>query len=510
MNSKSSKELLKNIVLNGTVAEKKELYSFSKNDDNKRVLNKFKYFARGNYARYFSSASPAFHDEMIINMIRSYRGENYINLAFRGSSKTSQAKLFLVFVLLNDIDKTRKYIKILSRDIKNPRQIVTDVYNMILEVRYIYGDVFEKEGDKKREETMSSFTTIGGVKLTAGTVGQTQRGHIQDAYRPDWLLFDDVEDRESVSSATITEGIIMRCDEAITGLAQGGNWCTLGNYISENGVIQWFINKSERILQITPIMDSNGVPTWSVFTVDKIAQLKKDSLDFFGEYMCDPSRSDGKFFDIDRIESDMKRIKPPEYVLNNTKYWKPYIQHHRYGLGADTSEGVGRDSSALAVFNFKTGELVATYDSNQISPELFAYEMVRVAREYGTCTLAPEINNMSGGIVISTLKAIPYENIYRQTDKLRVQEIESTKYGWHTNSRTKPQMFMDFRRDYNDGIIHIYDERVLKEMKSYSVTDLSETTGLTRHFDLLTAVIIAWQLKDVDNSKGVTVNYGEY
>ncbi len=504
-----SKEKIKHIVKEGTNADKIKLYSFSSKDSNEMVVKKFLIFARVNYLRYFKVESPEFHKAMILNLVKSYRGENYINLAFRGSSKTSLAKLFIVFVLLNDNDHYRKYIKILSRDLKNPRQIVTDVYNMILEVRYIYGDVFEKEGDKKREETMASFTLVSGVKLTAGTVGQTQRGHVQDAYRPDWLLFDDVEDRESVSSATITEGIILRCDEAITGLAQGGSWCVLGNYISENGVIQWFINKSERILQVTPIA-VDGVPTWGVFTVEKIEQLKKDSLDFYGEYMCDPSRSDGKFFDVDRIENDIRNVRSPDRIFNNTKYWQGFIQHHRYGMGADTSEGVGRDSSALAVFNFRTGDLVATYDSNQVSPELFAYEMVRVAGEYGSCVLAPEINNMSGGIVISTLKAIPYNNIYRQVDKLRVQEVESTKYGWHTNSRTKPQMFMDFRRDYNDGIIHIFDERVLKEMKSYSVTDLSETTGLTRHFDLLTAVVIAWQMKDVDNLKGVTVTYHQY
>lgn len=280
------KELIKTIILKGTPVEKRFLYSFSSKDSDKKVLKKFELFTRGNFIRFFKNDDAPFHKDMAMDFILSYRGKNLRELAFRSASKTSLFKLFLVFVLENDEDHSKKYIKIVSRDLKNPKQIVTDVYNMCLELIPIYGNVFEKEGDKKREETMGSFTMKCGVKLTAGTVGQAQRGHVQDAHRPDWLIFDDVEDRESVSSMVITEGIIGGCDEAITGLDINGSWVLLGNYISENGVVQWFLDKSNAITRVTPIMDSNGVPTWAIFNKGKIEELRKDSLDFYGEYMC--------------------------------------------------------------------------------------------------------------------------------------------------------------------------------------------------------------------------------
>ena len=69
---------------------------------------------------------------------------------------------------------------------------------------------------------------------------------------------------------------------------------------------------------------------------------------------------------------------------------------------------------------------------------------------------------------------------------------------------------MDFRRDYNDGLIHIYDEQVLKEMKSYGNADISETqkSKVTRHFDLLTSVVIGWQMKnELKERNQVTVDY---
>lgn len=492
-----ARQIIKDIIVKGTREEKIALFSFNKNDSNEKVYKKFQLFSKSNYIRFFKGQDAPFHQEMVMNFIRSYRGENYINLAFRGSSKTSLAKLFLVFVILNDTDKSRKYIKVLSRDIKNSKQIVTDVFNMCLDVQHIYGDVFEKEGEKKREERMDSFTLKSGVKLTAGSVGQAQRGHIQDAYRPDWLWFEDIEDRESISSQVITEGIIARCDEAIIGLDKQGSWFVTGNYISENGSIQWFLDKKNKIEQVTPILE-NEQPSWVVYTLQDIEKIKQDAEDFYGEYMCDPARSEGKFFDIDCIENDLKICKEPILVKSNTKYWFNRVVHHRYGIGADTGEGVMLDSSADAGFDFTTGDLVFTYHSNEIKPELFAYKIAEHGHEFGDCVIAPEINNMSGGIVIVTLKNI-YQNIYQAIDRTRIKEVESQKLGWHTNSRTKPQMFMDFRRDYNDGIVHIYDKQVLKEMKSYNNSDIIENpnSNITRHFDLLTAVVIAWQMKNV-------------
>lgn len=510
--NEAGRQIIKDIIHKGTPAEKKTLFGFTSQDSNEKVLKKFQLFSKSNYIRFFKGQDAPFHREMILNMIRAYRGERYINLAFRGSAKTSIGKLFLTFVVLNDKDRTHRYIKVLSRDIKNAKQIVTDVYNMCLDVFAIYGDVFEKEGEKKREERMDSFTMKSGIKLTAGSVGQTQRGMLQDAYRPSFLWFEDIEDRESISSQVMTEGVIAQCDEAIAGLDKNGSWMLTGNYISENGSIQWFLNKKGVVSQITPIM-RDGVPTWSMYSLAEIDKLKHDSEDFYGEYMQDPARSEGKFFDIDRIDRDLKNCREPSFIKDEVKYWNGYLAHHRYGIGADTAEGKELDCSTLACFDFVTGELVADYYSNIVKPELFAYSLAKVGKEYGECVVAPEINNMSGGIVIITLRNI-YENIFRAVDRTKLVEKEALQFGWHTTRVNKINMFMEFRKDYDDGIIHIYDAKVLKEMKSftnYDLTDEKKSTSVsmvTKHFDLLRAVVLAWQMKNVLTQKNeVSVSY---
>lgn len=492
-----TKAKIRYICKSGTNEQKKALFNFDITMDDDAILYKFNLFARTFFSRYFHEESAPFHDSMILRAIKSYKGANTGDLAFRGSAKTSLRKLFRVYVLLNDPHHHRKYQKVLSRDLKNAQQAVTDIYNMLVELRPVYGDIFENTTDKKREETMSSFTMASGVKVTAGTVGQKQRGHVQDAYRPDWITFDDIEDSESMTSQAMTQDVIRKCDEAINGLAKGGSWDLLGNYISDTGSIQWFLDKKNVDIAITPIIE-NDIPTWGIYSRGELDDLKNNALDWWGDYMCSPNRAENKFFDVDRIEKDITLCEAPQSTSAGLKYWKGYLPHHRYGLGSDHSEGIGRDANACCLFDFNTGELVASYANNQIAPDLSAHEFARLGNEYGNCVYAPEINNNCGGIVIATLKALGYSNLYKQINETKLFDDRTEKIGWLTTSKSKPTMFFEFKRDYNDGLIKIYDVELLKEMKAYTNNDIADrATGLiTRHFDLLTSACIAWQMKD--------------
>ena len=158
-------------------------------------------------------------------------------------------------------------------------------------------------------------------------------------------------------------------------------------------------------------------------------------------------------------------------------------------------------------FDFITGNLILTYASNTILPDLFGFEMIRAGREFGECLLAPEINNTSGGTVIQVLKEQEYPNVYRKEQKDKIMNITTKQLGWHTNHSTKSIAFAEFRRDYNAGKIHIFDIELLKEMRAYNVNDLSDNTGLmTRHFDLLMSAVIAWQLRKNATSTGFDIN----
>lgn len=221
---------------------------------------------------------------------------------------------------------------------------------------------------------------------------------------------------------------------------------------------------------------------------------------------CDPTRADSSFFDRQRVDSDIATVKQPFRESAGIKYWVDYLPHHRYGIGADTSEGIGRDANTFALFDFGTqpndiGVLGATYFNNRIPPDLFGHELVRVGREFGNCMIAPE-NNNTGHATIAAMRGYPAIYMERREGNALIKQ--TTKYGWRTTKKSKPQMFFEFRKDYNDGMVKIYDINVLKEMRSYTTADLTDTQFgmVTRHFDLLMAVVIGWQMR-----KYATMNY---
>jgi hypothetical protein len=150
-------------------------------------------------------------------------------------------------------------------------------------------------------------------------------------------------------------------NEAIDGLSKGGSYFVNANYISDQGVVEHIKQKYSVQTVITPVADDSDNPTWKERdTKEDIIALKKEVDDYWGEFMCDPLRAETRFFDIDRIQEDLKNCRKHDRESAGVKYWSEYKPNHRYGMGSDHSEGIGLDSNTLAVFDFTTSELIAT------------------------------------------------------------------------------------------------------------------------------------------------------
>jgi hypothetical protein len=203
-----------------------------------------------------------------------------LDIGFRGCAKTTLTKLFIAFFIANDYEHSRRYVKVLSKELDNAKQATTDVYNMLVSrrIKYLYTEIFQKT-TAKREETMASFTTATGVKMTADTIGTDQRGDIQDESRPDFILFDDFETRLSLMSAQITHKIWENMEEARNGLSKNGGIVYNCNYISERGNVHKLVQKIRNKI-ITPL-EINGEPTWPQrYSSDEIAKIKYDAEDY--------------------------------------------------------------------------------------------------------------------------------------------------------------------------------------------------------------------------------------
>jgi hypothetical protein len=500
--SQSPQSYLREILNSGDRSQVRALFAFDSNDSDAIVLWKFQAWVRWFFSQYFKVDDASFHAEIDASNLKVYRGSwrDFLDIVFRGGAKTTRTKLFTAFVISNDLDHRRKYIKVLTKDIANSKQFVTDIYNMLIaeRVNFYYPEIFERTTEK-REETMASFTTATGIKVRAGTVGTDQRGQIQEDARPDFLIFDDIETRNTLRSAVETQAIWDNVQEAINGLSKDGGAIYLANYLSERGNVHKLVERIEHQLIVPIIRD--GQPTWSAYTLGEIEVIRKKADDFAGEYLCEPSAGLDIFFD--RASLDNQAKKQPLKIIADFKIFHLYDPSHRYGSGHDVAGGVGLDSSTSVFIDFSTlpNKVVATFKSNTIKPDTFGDEIEREANFFGQPIVAPENNKFD--MAIGRLKQI-YKNIYftkpKDAKASEQQSMSSITYGWNTNGMTKPKMLFEFKKAVEDGHLELSDPDLIAELRSYTRDDLMDRDDdvrlTTRHFDLLMAAAIAWQMRN--------------
>jgi hypothetical protein len=489
---------IRTILEEGTPSKLLALFQFDITEPQERILKKFRIWSRYFFPKFFGSRDALFHSQMDKGNLGVYiNGRSFLNIAFRGSSKTTRTKLFIAFCIANDTGHHRRYFKVLSKDLGNAKQTTTDVYNMLISkrVKALYPNIFQKT-EAKREETMASFTTATGIKMTADTIGTDQRGQIQDESRPDFILFDDIETRMSLMSAPTTYKIWANIDEAMTGLAKGGGAIYCCNYISERGNVHKLVEKIENKL-IVPI-EKDGIPTWDRYNIEDIQRLKKDAEDYEGDYLCEPSASSDVYFD--RASVDKQQPKAVIEEIAGLKLFKKYNPANRVGGAMDVGGGVGLDSSTSVFIDYDCipAQVIATYKDNEIKPDAFAHEIARQGKRFGECYVAPEKNY---GSTIDILKTIyPTAQIHRtQRGTGKIVYTKSVEYGFETNGATKPTILADLAKALEDGLIELNDPDLIAEARSYSRGDLMDREIdprlTTRHFDTLMACAIAWNIR---------------
>jgi len=496
---------IQKILQGSNIKEIRAVFSFNDKDKHELVIFKFNLWARYFFHQYFKSPDAPFHTDIDTNNLKAYRGEltTFVDIAFRGAAKTARTKLFLAFCILNDLEHTKKYIKVLAADLTNSKQIVTDVYNMLIlhRVGVMYPEVFQKT-DLKREETMGSFTTSNGIKVIADTIGTEQRGAIQEDSRPDLIWFEDFENRTTLRSAVKTISIWANMEEARTGLAKGGSSIYTCNYVSEQGNVHKLVTREtyNKVVLIIPIITDEGELTWAKrYSKEDVEQMKQDDEDFEGERLCKPSASKDILFDRETLDN-MKVLQPIREIAG-LKIFKEFDPSHRYASGHDVAGGVGLDSSTSVFIDFEQlpAQVVATFNNNMIRPEVFGDEIQRQSSYFGFCLVAPEKNN-HGHATIARLRQLEADIFITPKKATTILSTPAKEYGWHTNAMTKPRMLFALSKAIEDGHLMLNDEDLIQDIKGYTRNDLIENENdprlTTRHFDLLIACAIAWQMKD--------------
>ena len=191
------------------------------------------------------------------------------------------------------------------------------------------------------------------------------------------------------------------------------------------------------------------------------------------------------------------------------KFFHTYDFTHKYCIGVDVAEGIGKDSSAISIIDVTDNRIVATYTSDRIAPDMLAYEILKGAKKYGEPLVSVERNNHGHTTLYKLREIYDIKRIYKEVVKDKTRAHRTFKFGWHTNSATKPKMFYELSAVVNSNDISLSDSNLVMEARMYTkdkVRTSKPSDAETAHFDLLTATTIAWQTRlDAMAIKGIDI-----
>lgn len=532
------------LLLNGSRDERVFACAFS-----------FKMFAIYYFTRFFSYTPPAFHDDFYQDFEDLVYGriKDAAWVAYRESAKTSiGANMGLAWiaarkVVIDDLKAKgenvdhwglRKYVNVDCYDKANAENILFDLVTTLqTNDRLIedYGHLYNEPRSKQQAQLkrIEKFNTTSGVRFEAHTALTPTRGRKVDTDRPDFRLADDLENAITVESPAVTEKIIRVLSEAKAGLPDYASSLTLGNYISENGVVAYvmkLVEGSGGRLRFVPVVDRQGAISWPDKYVKTDAEAaaanvtitdpnkrkvslesKKRTLNAGGrrifevEMMLDPVAAGSPFFDRAIIDRLLAQCADPTEDKAGFLLWADYNPMNAYCIGADTGKGNGGDHSTSCLIDPSTipARQVGSYANNRIPADQFAYELKRQGDMFGTCLIAPEKNSESGGSCLTALKMIyPVDFIYRQVplDRITDKPSGTGELGWETTGGNKYTILNNFKTAVESGHLVINDRRILLECRSFTYTDADDLGStrqghFTNHFDLLMASAIAWEAR---------------
>lgn len=193
-----------------------------------------------------------------------------------------------------------------------------------------------------------------------------------------------------------------------------------------------------------------------------------------------------KFFGHMRDEKDKISAIPgnPERV----KIWEFPEIGHDYIIGADIAEGLDDGAySAGFVLDIGTGVQVAEWHGH-IAPDLFADELIKLARFYNSAMLVPEAWPGPGEVTMTQIKELGYRHYYRDPDK-------KGKDGWETNTRSKQEAILQFSAAVRDMRVVLKSKELISEMRSYVYDSRGHMVpSLGTYSDRLMAAAIGWRV----------------
>ncbi len=234
---------------------------------------------------------------------------------------------------------------------------------------------------------------------------------------------------------------------------------------------------------------------WDIeLTPEQIAfrRFKRNDLKdmFFQEYPEDDQScflsSGNTVIDLFAVKRAMEKAREPiwEDKDKGIKIFHPFNKTHVYVVGADTSEGFGKDYSSATVIDCTKRLQVASVHC-KVKPSDFAHILNDLCQRFRNPLLGVERNNHGHAVLLELHEHIRYPNLYRGMDD---------RNGWVTDRVTRPIMVNALVDAVDNCTIEFNDRVFLNECLTFVNNDGKIEAASGKHDDMLMASAIALQL----------------
>lgn len=181
--------------------------------------------------------------------------------------------------------------------------------------------------------------------------------------------------------------------------------------------------------------------------------------------------------------------------------------------GYDLAMG-GEDNSACVFMSKTNNDVPMVYQANEIATVATNAILPMLKRIYETTGVKPVIapeRNAGGVFEIDRMLSSPYAPYFTmyqtKSGQAQMDSPQPNKYGWTTDSSTRPKMLEELKGAIDQRLLLIYDEFLVNEMFSFvvnkTISGWKAQAEESAHDDMVMALAIAYQLYQTE-SKPVT------
>lgn len=235
--------------------------------------------------RYIQLETPDFHKEML--ELASDGSLKYLAFAApRGHAKSTT--IDFTYSLWSTVYMKHNFGVIISDTVSQSIEFVNslkdEIENNVI-IKWLYGDL---TSDQWRD---GEFVTSTGIKWVAKGAGMKVRGIRHREYRPDLMIFDDLENDERVSTAEQRKKLRNWLTKAaLPALSRDGRAILVGTVLHNDSLLQNILNHKDMFASWTTRMyqaistDKNGneVALWAEHLDLKTLKKMRDDPNFIG------------------------------------------------------------------------------------------------------------------------------------------------------------------------------------------------------------------------------------